>query len=225
MEQFRLPCHQNVASLAQCVSYDNCGGFLSRRRWSWVSQPDRVCFYDSPGGNWKHSVPSPGGRVVSVFELKVPGKRPSLLCLVFRKGDRTLVVVWNAALSIILRAVHLPFHATCAAPVSGGSLTAAGLFGRSILEEFSGVVAIGCSGGRLLIMDLALGRRWTAVTMATPRSCHVVSARAESLSEAWANAVNSHSHLCINLTGEAEMAGCLGRCAGGCGVTRGRGIQ
>ena len=210
MEQFRLPCHQNVVSLPRCVNFDNCGGFLSRRRWSWVSQPNRVCFYDSPGGRWKHSVPSPGGRVVGVFELEVPKKDGSLLCLVFEKGGKTLLVVWNAALSCILRAVHLPFRATCAVPMSGKPLVASGLFGQSIVELFSGVVAIGCVGGRLLLVDLALGKKWVSVTMATPRPCHFVSAQAESFAEARASAVNSHSHLCINLTGKATNSKLVG---------------
>ena len=170
-----------------------------------MSQLHRISFYDSPGGNWTHSVPSPGGRVIGVFELKVPEKGPSLLCLVFRKGGKSLLVVWNADLSRVLRAIHLPFQVTSAAPVSGGSLTAPGLFSQSVVEECSGVVAIGCVGGRLLVIDLALGRQWTAVTMATPRPCHVVSARVESLSEARAKAVKSYSHLCIDLTGKRNV--------------------
>ena len=202
MEQFRLPCHQNIVSLPKFVNFDNRGGFLSRRRWSWISQPNRVCFYDSPGGDWKCSVPSNGGRVVSVFELNVPEKGLSLLCLVFRKGGKSLLVVWNAALSCLLRAIHVPFCATCAAPVSGGTLRATGLFDQSVMEEFSGVVAIGCLGGRVLLVDLALGRQWTAVSMVTPRPCHLVSMGVESLSEARAKAVNSYSHLCVNVTGK-----------------------
>ena len=224
MEQFRLPCHQNVVSLPQCVNFDKCGGFLSHRRWSWVSQPDRVCFYDSPGGGWKHSLPSSGGRVVGVFELKVLRQRGSLLCLVFEKGGRTLLVVWNAALSCILRAIHLPFRATCAAPLGEKPPIAPGLFDQSIVESFSGIVAIGCVGGRVLLLDLALGKKWVSVTMATPRPCHFVSTQAESFREALANAVNSHSHLCINLTGKTKNIRLVGERVGGCGTFKGRGI-
>lgn len=88
------------------------------------------------------------------------GRRGCLLVLALEleeKGQRgSVLVVFNPAASQLLRAVEVPWKVSSLCSISSSSILSPGLFTQSALRYFSGVVAIGCVGGRVLLADLAL---------------------------------------------------------------------
>ena len=89
-------------------------------------------------------------------------KETSLLVLALHvEGSRekkTVLVVVDPAASKLLRAVEVPWEVSSLCGVSGGRLQlTAGLFSPSLVQSFSGVLAVGCTGGHVLLVDLALG--------------------------------------------------------------------
>ena len=72
---------------------------------------------------------------------------------------KTTLVLVDALSSSLLRAIEVPWTVSSLCGVSEEAVRAvtSGLFSSSILREFSGVLAAGCAGGHVILVDLALG--------------------------------------------------------------------
>ena len=152
----------------------SAGGLLCGGRYAWLVSPGGLLrVFRSSGGECVSQLSlSPGkGRRVAVScscELS-PGtlyadssaRDQPLLALALTvdgvRANATLVVL-DPLSSRLVRAVEVPWSATSLCGVSGTALqSAAGLFSPALLREFSGVLAVGCAGGHVLLVDLALG--------------------------------------------------------------------
>ena len=140
-------------------------------------------------------------------ENSLKGRRGCLLVLALEleeKGQRgSVLVVFHPAASQLLRAVEVPWRVSSLCSVSASSVLSPGLFSQSGLRYFSGVVAIGCVGGRVLLVDLALGSE--DVPRASLREpCRLVvvdSANSSSIMGKVKQARESGSHLGLDITG------------------------
>lgn len=88
-----------------------------------------------------------------------PNSRTLLVLATHLEGHegKTAVVVINPAASKLIRAVEIPWGVTSLCGVASECVQVAGLFAQSLLQNFAGILAVGCSGGRMLLVDLALG--------------------------------------------------------------------
>ena len=90
------------------------------------------------------------------------GRKPSCLLVLAvdyegRNPRRSVLVVFNPTSCQLVRAVAVPCRVTSLCAVCGGGFGTPGLFSQSPLQCFSGALAVGCVGGRVLLVDLALG--------------------------------------------------------------------
>ena len=155
----------------------SAGGLLDGGRYAWLlTHGGFLHVYRSADGECVSQLQlSPGkGRRVSVScscELNPsslspstsalnPSRSPLLALALAVDGVRvkTTVVVLDPLSSRLVRVVEVPWAVTSLCGVPTTSLqTAAGLFSPALLREFSGVLAVGCAGGHVLLVDMALG--------------------------------------------------------------------
>ncbi|CAI8030968.1 Protein ELYS [Geodia barretti] len=151
----------------------SAGGLLCGGRYAWLVSPGGLLrvFQSSDGECVSQLSLSPGkGRRVAVScscELS-PGtlsadssaRDQPLLALALTvdgvRANATLTVL-DPFSSRLVRAVEVPWSVTSLCGVSGTALqSAAGLFSPALLQEFSGVLSVGCAEGHVLLVDLAL---------------------------------------------------------------------
>ena len=151
----------------------SAGGLLCGGRYAWLVSPGGLLrvFQSSDGECVSQLSLSPGkGRRVAVScscELS-PGtlsadssaRDQPLLALALTvdgvRANATLTVL-DPFSSRLVRAVEVPWSVTSLCGISGTALqSAAGLFSPALLQEFSGVLSVGCAEGHVLLVDLAL---------------------------------------------------------------------
>ena len=127
----------------------------------------------------------------------------SLLVLALNLDGKTMVVVVDPlASSRILVTFKIPWAVSSLCGVSGACLNgaAAGLFSRpSLLQSFAGVLAVGCAGGHVLLVDLALDASRAASVLRPGGLAFVESLQATSASVA--SARSSGKHACVDVLG------------------------
>ena len=115
-------------------------------------------------------------------------------------GKTTLAVVDPRA-SKLLRAIEVPRTVSSLCGVSGESLQVAGAAFK--LDCFSGIVAAGCVGGHVLMVDLALGVELSyQPSVLHPQRSEVIELRkTESISSSVTTARSNGRHACVDVLG------------------------
>jgi hypothetical protein len=113
-------------------------------------------------------------------------------------GKTTLAVVDPRA-SKLLRAIEVPRTVSSLCGVSGESLQVAGAAFK--LDCFSGIVAAGCAGGHVLMVDLALGVELSyQPSVLHPQRSEVIELRkTESISSSVTTARSNGRHACVDV--------------------------
>ena len=135
----------------------------------------------------------------------------SLLVLAVAPAERkSVVVVLNTATSRLIRAIEIPWKVSSVCAVSSGSLQSPSLFIQSILQLFAGSIAVGCVGGHVLLVDLALditeSRELSQASLNEPRSLvFLESVHSSTISARVKQARDAAKHVCFNITGTANL--------------------
>lgn len=130
----------------------------------------------------------------------------SLLALaVSAEGSRgkTTIAVIDPVASKLVRSVSIPWGVSSLCGIAEGCLQAAGLFSQSILEAFSGILAVGCTSGHVLLVDLGLGEDLSVrPSMIQPQSLVFIEAlQSGSASSTVAEARRTGRHACVDVLG------------------------
>ena len=153
------------------LSTSSGGQLLAGGKFAWLVSPSGLLsVFESSNGDCVTQLrlsPPLGktGRRLTVScscELRVPARGEQLLALaVTQDGVRakTIVLVVEPLSSRLLRALEIPWSVSSLCGVSGEAVrtATAGLFSSSPLREFSGVLAVGCAEGHVILVDLAVG--------------------------------------------------------------------
>lgn len=138
--------------------------------------------------------------ITHVRELQTSGHE-SLLVLACRDTDHSsIVAVFSPGSSQLLRAIRIQHQITSMCVLSAGRLDAPGLFSDSQLTKFMGVVAVGCKNGRVILVDLALGKDWEPVKLVNPGSAKAASIRTDSLTTHMMHPEEEHVNFVVELT-------------------------
>ena len=151
----------------------SAGGLLRGGKFAWAFFPSGLLSVYSSGGECVSHVklvPSQrkGRRLevscsceLSLSSFPTRSRSLPLALAVSVEGVRakTTLVIVDALSSSLLRAIEVPWTVSSLCGVSEEAVRAvtSGLFSSSILREFSGVLAAGCAGGHVILVDLALG--------------------------------------------------------------------
>lgn len=140
------------------------GGLFSCETVAWLVVDNTLLIVDATSGksiqSWR---PSPEtGEIVHVVELDLGDRSQLLIVGLERNGCGVLVVLLPNG-TRLLRAVHIPESITSIHPFSS-SIHASflhgyclpDLFQHSALAYFSGIVAVGCCGGKVYLINLHL---------------------------------------------------------------------
>ena len=127
------------------------------------------------------------------------------------RGGQSAIAVINPAASKLVSCVEIPWRVTSLCVVPGGSLQLAGLFSQSVLQHFSGVLVVGCSGGRVLLVDLALGSDFLSQpSLDHPRALvFIESIRSGSVAAKITDAREVGRHACVDITGMCVLYVCV----------------
>lgn len=195
---------------AASPSLQASGGRLFKNgRFAWIlSRGGCLSVFDSKSGECTAQMRlRPRGSHLTVScscEItSVVGKKPSLLVLAVSdesaKGKTTIFVVDPAA-SKPLKSVLIPWGVSSLCGIAEGCLQMAGLFSFSLLETFSGVLAVGCTGGHVVLVDLVLCERELIVR---PKSLVFIESLQSGLAVSTvAEARKTGRHACLDVLGE-----------------------
>lgn len=199
-------------NISSPVQPNAAGHIFGGGDFAWLLSPSgRLSVFRSTNGNCICQLALvPSGHRVAVScscELVLPSEEVASLLVLAVNIDgvvgKTTVVVINPLTSRVLRTLKIPRVVSSLCGVSRVSLqAAAGLFWpSSLLRGFSGVLAVGCAGGHLLLVDLAIGDSSLKVSsVQRPRALAFV----ESLQTpptAVASARSSGKHACVDILG------------------------
>ena len=139
------------------------GGLLSSNAVAWLVVENSVLIVDTANGkviqSWRP--PSEAGRITHVAELCLGDHE--LLIVGLDQNGCGVAVVLSPNTSKLLRAFEIPgcitslhaFSSSIFASYTDG-YTLPDLFQSSALEYFSGVIAVGCHGGKVYLINLHL---------------------------------------------------------------------
>jgi len=128
--------------------------------------------------------------------------RTSLLVLALETNNRHVLGVLDPLAPRLVRAVAMPHQITSLHPVSADNLNTPGLFSHSILSHFSGIVSVGCKGGHVYLVDLALTNRDASTpSLLQPSPLYFVDPSQGIFHTEVSQAVESGAHICVELTG------------------------
>ena len=138
------------------------------------------------------------------------GNASLLVLAVAPMEGKNVVVVLNTGTSRLIRAVEIPWKVSSVCAVSSGSLQSPSLFIQSILQLFSGTIAVGCVGGHVLLVDLALdhadSREFSWASLNEPRSLvFLESVHSSSISARVKQARDAANHVCFDITGTGNL--------------------
>ena len=133
-------------------------------------------------------------------------RQDTLLVLGCRESkNNSVVAVFSPWSSKLLRAIKLPHDITSMCLLSDRGLDVPSLFTHTVLSEFMGVVAVGCAGGRVVLLDLALGKEDSPVHLSSPRSVEVASVHSESISTHMLQVDEEKSNFAVSISGDHCM--------------------
>lgn len=151
----------------------SAGGLLRGNRLAWLLGRDGTLrvFRSVDGGCVSETRLVPRGCGIAVACSCELDSEATLLVLALHPEDsrgKTTVAVVDVTTSEVRRTVKVPWDVSSLSGVSGPSLQAArGLFSPTTLGLFSGVLAVGCVGGRVLLVDLSLRVEFSAEASVT----------------------------------------------------------
>ena len=184
----------------------SAGGFLLSGKAAWCLDAGSFIVYRVPSGEPIGHLRTGQLTVSHVCELQRTKQDP-LLVLACREAKRSAIVaLFSPGSSQLLRAIRVPYDITSMCVLSARGLDAPGLFSNSVLSQFMGVVAVGCKGGLVFLLDLALGREWAPVWLSSPCSVEVASVHSDSLTTHMVQAEEEQTNFVVKLTGRIVLA-------------------
>lgn len=179
----------------------SAGGLLLCGKAAWCLVPGSLIVYRVPSGEPIGHLRTGELTVSHVCELQRT-KQDSLLVLACREAKRSAIVgLFAPGSSQLLRAIRVPYDITSVCVLSARGLDTPGLFSNAVLSQFMGVVAVGCKGGLVFLLDLALGREWAPVWLSSPCSVEVASVHSESLTTHMVLAEEEQTNFVVKLNG------------------------
>ena len=140
------------------------GGLFSCGTTAWLVLEDCLAIVDTRTGKTIQTwLPPPeAGTITHVAELSL-GPRQQLLVVVLERNDCSVLAVLSQHATKLLRAVEVPEPVTSVHPFCGSNHAPfvddyylPDLFQDSVLSYFSGLVAVGCHGGNVYLINLHL---------------------------------------------------------------------
>ena len=126
----------------------------------------------------------------------------SLLILALETNSEHVLGVLNPKAPKLVRAVALPHEITSVCPVSANNLNTPGLFSHGILGHFSGIVAVGCKGGHVYLVDLALSNQDPPTpSLHNPSPMYLIDPQRGVVRTEVSQAMDAGAHICLELTG------------------------
>lgn len=126
----------------------------------------------------------------------------SLLILALETNSEHVLAVINPKASKLVRAVALPHKITSVCSVSANNLDTPGLFSHGILGHFSGIVAVGCKGGHVYLVDLALSNQDAPTpSLHNPSQMYLIDPQRGVVQTEVSQAMDAGAHICLELTG------------------------
>ena len=126
----------------------------------------------------------------------------SLLILALETNSGHVLGVLNSKAPKLVRAIALPHKITSVCPVSANNLDTPGLFSHGILGHFSGIVAVGCRGGHVYLVDLALTNQDPPTpSLHNPSPMYLIDPQRGVVRTEVSQAMDAGAHICLELTG------------------------
>ena len=180
------------------------GGLIMNGQAAWFLSPGGLLVTKVPSGEHIGHLQTGELTVTHVCELQRDNK-DSLLVLACRESKRSsIVAVYSPWSSALLRAINVPQEITSMCLLSAKGLDAPSLFTHTVLTEFMGVVAVGCAGGNVALLDLALNKETAPVRLSSPKSVEVASIHSESITTHMVQAEEEQANLAVYLTGTCD---------------------
>ena len=151
----------DVLSKHKCVT----NGGLLRDSTAWLVFDNALIIVNTVSGKIIQSwIPAPErGRIVHVTELHLGKNVEPLLVIGLERSDRGVVAVLSSNTARLLRAIEVPEHITSIHPFSSSVYASLvdgyylpDFFQDSALAYFSGIIAVGCHGGKVYLINLHL---------------------------------------------------------------------
>lgn len=200
------PCLFQTPSASSSLQA-SAGGIFKNGRFAWIlNRSGHLYIFNSITGECTAQLRlGPRGshvRVSCSCELSSVVATKPLLVLAASddtvKGKTTIFVVDPAA-SKLVKSVIIPWAVSSLCGIAEGCLQMAGLFSFSFLESFSGILAVGCDGGHVLLVDLVLCEKELIVH---PKSLVFESLQSGLASSTVAEARRTGRHACVDVLGE-----------------------
>ena len=173
------------------------GGFSKDGRviWMW-SQDKGVDIYKVP--NTKLGFVNCEGKQVEAFG-ELTYNKINFFLLVFGDYLQSVVAVISQVSGQLVQVVKIPYCVTFVCGIT--NIVLPGLFTNSPFEHFSGVVGLGCTNGRVLLLDLSLDhlKDQPRPSMEAPRQCRVIQLKAELMMSQLHHAIEEGMQLAVNL--------------------------
>lgn len=131
------------------------GNFYGNGRFAWVADSQRVEVFSVESGQRVSGWSRPNASIICVAEMCISPRRSLLLFGLLSDGKHVLAV-FDPNISMVTRALAIPAPIVIVRAVSPTNPEMPGLFSSTFLEHFSGVVAVGCRGGHVYLVDLRL---------------------------------------------------------------------
>lgn len=198
----------DVLSKYGCVSQ---GGLLSCGTVAWVVFENSLIVIDAVSGKTIQSwLPPPeAGTIFHVSELNLGSDCQPLLVVGLEQNGCGVVVVLSPNTTKLLRAFEVPESITSIHPLSSSVYASfvdgyclPDLFQDSALAYFSGVVAIGCQGGKVYLVNLHLNLE---DELGQRNFCKLCLIQEDASGDDVHSIGESGRHVCVQLTqGEGE---------------------
>lgn len=167
----------------------------------WCLRDNTIFTLERASGKRLSSWTDRNAQVTLVCELQVSATH-SYLLVAMTVGGRSVVGVLHPTLPNLFRAVEVPHQVTSLHAVSPGNLSTPGLFSQSVLRQFTGIAAIGCRGGHVYLVDLALDSSEMAKpSLSRPSGLRLLSPTQGPIGAELNQAIASGNHVGLEITG------------------------
>ena len=198
---YQEPSEVTTLSLPPSPLPPSLGGVVDGPPLAWTVCGEAVHSFDTRTGRRVSTWRCAGFTVTTTCQFRCSSSK-TYLVVVLESSSQCLLGLLSLETGRLSRLLSVPHRVSSVCSVSPSNLPSPGLFAQTLLTVFRGVVALGCVGGHVLLVDLALGaEELTPRDLSEPRRLHCVDlALGPALAEV-GRAAESGKHACVELTG------------------------
>ncbi len=148
---------------------DICGGnFSYETNKVWMFNRNYVCLFDANDGNYIQRWKCNYGEIKAVYEVLF---NTNYLAVIATLNSEDVIILLNTTSFSLVKSIYVPERISTVCSVNYSSVHLSSNF---ILNKFNGILAVGCYGGRVFLINLKLDQVFAGKPVHQPLPIRVI---------------------------------------------------